>query len=267
MDAWASLRQFTQARIAQGKSGCSTPTAALLEFQIAHAAARDAVLEPWHTRPFAQELESLGVPVLNLETQASTRPQYLLRPDFGRRLNAESRQSLLSAAPEPVDVAIIMTNGLSSTALNQHGLGLLQALRSALSRQGLTTAPVSLVANGRVALSDEIGELLNARLAIMLVGERPGLSAADSMGIYLTYGPRVGRTDADRNCISNIRPPEGLSYAEAADKATYLVMRALQEQYSGVALKDDMPNASWLVDASPPAEPCLTLDDGAGSEG
>lgn len=256
MDHWQLLRQFTPARIAQGKSGCGVPTAALLDFQIAHAAARDAVLEPWDTAPLGAALGAMGLATVMLETRVSSRPMYLLRPDLGRCLSEDSRALLLASAssvpPAPVDVAIMVTNGLSSTAVTRHGYGLLEALTDTLTGQGLSIGPVCLVPNGRVALADEIGELLGARLSLMVVGERPGLSAADSLGIYLTFDPRVGRSDADRNCISNIRPPEGLGYGEAAAKTAYLALKALAGGFSGVALKDDM-EPSALLPAGKPA--------------
>lgn len=242
MDAWHSLRQFTQARIAQGRSGSSLPTAAWLEFQLAHAAARDAVLQAWDVDGFKEGIRQAGLQFLALNTRAASRDVYLQRPDLGRCLDDDSRAALESSGRPTVDVALIISNGLSSTAIDRHGLALLRALVASLLKHRLSYSPVCIVPNGRVALSDEIGALLQTRLAIIVVGERPGLSAADSLGAYLTYAPQCGRTDADRNCLSNIRPPEGLGYAEAAIKLTYLASKALQGGYSGVALKDDMAN-------------------------
>ncbi|WP_026601579.1 ethanolamine ammonia-lyase subunit EutC [Methylomonas sp. 11b] len=243
-DPWITLRQFTQARIAQGRVGCSLPTKALLDFQLAHASARDAVQQVWDVTAFAGEVEKLGVESLILTTPVSSRPQYLQRPDLGRCLTKSGHEILEARATQAIDVALIVSNGLSSTAVDEHGLALLQAVVTAYVERGLRLGPICLVSNGRVALADEIGALLNARLAVIIVGERPGLSAADSLGMYLTYAPKPGNTDAERNCISNIRPPAGLSYNAAAAKLAYLSEQALQRGLSGVVLKDDMPEQS-----------------------
>jgi ethanolamine ammonia-lyase small subunit len=242
MDAWSTLRQFTQARIAQGRAGCGLTTAALLEFQLAHAAARDAVLTEWDARSCEETLRQAGLPTLLLETRAESRTDYLLRPDHGRLLSPDSRERLEGLGKVAADVALILSNGLSSTAVVEHGVNLVLAITAALSEQRLTLSPICLVPNGRVALADEIGAQLGARLAIIIVGERPGLSAADSLGLYLTHAPRQGRSDADRNCLSNIRPPLGLSYQTAARKLAYLTLKSLAVGYSGVMLKDDMPD-------------------------
>lgn len=242
-DPWFALRRFTQARIGQGRAGCGTPTSAQLDFQLAHAMARDAVHQPWAIEGFAESVTTLGLDTLMLATPITSREQYLQRPDQGRRLNEQSRERLRSYGTKACDVALIVSNGLSSSAVHNHGLPLLEAIAAAYANNSLTIGPICLVPNGRVALADEIGSLLNARLSLMIVGERPGLSAADSLGAYLTYAPRIGNTDAERNCLSNIRPPNGLSYREAAAKLTYLGRQALQCGFSGVALKDDMPTS------------------------
>lgn len=241
-DPWHTLRRFTQARIAQGSSGCGLPTAALLDFQLAHAAARDAVHQPWDVDHFLAGVKNLGLEALCMSTAVTNRAEYLQRPDKGRCLDEASHQRLDSFNSDPIDVALIMSNGLSSAAMDNHGLALLQAITVVYQCSSLRLGPICLVPDGRVALAGEIGELLNARLSVIIVGERPGLSAADSLGTYLTYAPRVGNTDAERNCISNICPPDGLSYQAAAIKLAYLSHQALQRGYSGVALKDDMPN-------------------------
>ncbi len=240
-DPWFTLRQFTQARIAQGRAGCSLPTSALLDFQLAHASARDTVHHAWDIAGFAGGLEQLGLEPLILATPVVSREQYLQRPDLGRRLAQSSRESLATRASQTIDIALIVSNGLSSTAVDAHGLALLQTVVAVYTERGLRIGPICLVANARVALADEIGALLNARLAVIIVGERPGLSAADSLGMYLTYAPKPGNTDAERNCISNIRPPAGLSFSAAAIKMAYLSEQALRCGFSGVALKDDMP--------------------------
>jgi ethanolamine ammonia-lyase small subunit len=244
-DPWFSLRRFTQARIGQGRAGCATPTSALLEFQLAHAMARDAVHQPWRAGSFAEAMAERGLQPLKLATPIANREDYLQRPDLGRCLDQASREYLLTLPVQTADVALIISNGLSSTAVDKHGLALLEAIAGAYSRCQLSFGPVCLVPNARVALADEIGALLNASISVIIVGERPGLSAADSLGVYLTYAPRIGNTDAKRNCLSNIRPPEGLSYQAAAAKLAYLTRQSLQRGFSGVALKDDMPD-HWL---------------------
>lgn len=239
-DPWLALRRFTQARIALGRAGHAVPTPVLLDFQLAHAEARDAVHFSWDSDTFAGRVRNLGEEVLILDTPVRSRDEYLRRPDLGRVLAEASKNRLRSFNAAEEDVALIVTNGLSSTAVERHGIPLLQAIVNGYRSRQIRIAPVSLVANGRVALSDDIGSILAARVAVIIVGERPGLSAADSLGIYLTYAPQPGNSDAVRNCISNIRPPEGLSYEAAAAKLLYLTEEAMRRGISGVALKDEM---------------------------
>jgi ethanolamine ammonia-lyase small subunit len=239
-DPWEALRRFTQARIALGRSGHALPTEALLDFQLAHARARDAVHLPWDIEGFAARVRAFGAGCLILDTPVADRGEYLRRPDLGRRLTDAARTHLAGAAAESLDVALAVTNGLSSTAVERHGLPLLRTILKRYRARGLRVGPVCAAANGRVALSDDIGGALNARVAVIVVGERPGLSAADSLGLYLTYAPRVGNTDAQRNCISNIRPPEGLAYEAATAKLVYLTEEAIRRRLSGVGLKDEM---------------------------
>ena len=239
-DSWIALRRFTQARIALGRAGHAVPTQVLLDFQLAHAQARDAVQLPWDLGAFSEELRALGEEVLILETPPASREEYLRRPDLGRVLTDASRAVLGAARGGAPDLALIVTNGLSSTALKRHGIPLLREILRRCRERGLELAPLSLVANGRVALLDQVGSALGARCAAIVVGERPGLSAADSLGIYLTFAPAPGNSDAQRNCISNIRPPEGLDYQSAAAKLLYLTEEALRRGVSGVALKDEM---------------------------
>jgi ethanolamine ammonia-lyase small subunit len=241
-DPWVALREFTQARIALGRAGHAVPTEALLDFQLAHAEARDAVHFPWDIEAFAGQVRGLGAEALVLDTPVGSRSEYLRRPDLGRVLTEASRARLRDLHTKAADVALIVTNGLSSTAVERHGIPLLQAIINGCHAKGFSLAPVSLVANGRVALLDDIGGMLAARVAAIVVGERPGLSAADSLGIYLTFEPRPGKTDADRNCISNIRPPEGMGYETAAAKLLYLTGEAMRRGISGVALKDENPD-------------------------
>jgi ethanolamine ammonia-lyase small subunit len=237
-DQWLSLRRFTQARIALGRVGHALPTKALLDFQLAHAQARDAVHLPWDIESFAEQVRDNGAEALILETPVADRGDYLRRPDLGRILTEESRSRLRDLDVATPDLALIVTNGLSSTAVRLHGIGLLQEMLAGLRQRHYSIAPVCLVANGRVALLDDIGSALAAQMAIIIVGERPGLSSPDSLGIYLTYAPQPGNNDAQRNCISNIRPPEGLSYQGAAAKLLHLVGEAMARRISGVALKD-----------------------------
>jgi ethanolamine ammonia-lyase small subunit len=239
-DSWVALRRFTQARIALGRAGHAVPTRVLLDFQLAHAQARDAVHFPWDIDAFAGQVRGLGEEVLILDTPVGSRAEYLRRPDLGRVLTEGARTRLRDFDASEADVALIVTNGLSSTAVERHGIPLVQAIVNSYRTRHIRIAPVSLVANGRVALSDDIGSVLAARVAVIVVGERPGLSAADSLGIYLTFAPQPGNTDAERNCISNIRPPEGLSYEAAAAKLLYLTEEAMRRGISGVALKDEM---------------------------
>jgi ethanolamine ammonia-lyase small subunit len=238
-DSWLALRRFSQARIALGRAGHAVPTPVQLDFQMAHAQARDAVHFSWNMDAFAAQVRNLGENILVLDTPVGSRSEYLRRPDQGRVLTEESRLRLRSLEAAHSDVALIVTNGLSSTAVERHGIPLLQAIVEGCRSRQISISPVCLVANGRVALSDDIGSLLASRVAVIIVGERPGLSSADSLGIYLTYAPQPGNCDAQRNCISNIRPPDGMGYEAAAAKLLYLTGEAIRRGISGVALKDD----------------------------
>lgn len=238
-DSWVALRRFTQARIALGRAGHAVPTRALLDFQLAHAQARDAVHFSWYMDAFAGQVRNLGEEVLVLDTPVCSRSEYLRRPDLGQVLTEESRSLLISFEAGQADVALIVTNGLSSTAVERHGIPLLKAILKEYRSRQISIAPVCLVANGRVALSDDIGSQLAARVAVIIVGERPGLSSADSLGVYLTFAPQPGNCDAQRNCISNIHPPDGMDYEAAAAKLLYLTGEALRRGISGVMLKDE----------------------------
>ncbi len=244
---WQALRSLTAARIALGRAGVSLPTAAQLDFQLAHARARDAVHLPLDTVALAQTL-SADAPEqpapLQLASAAPDRWTYLQRPDLGRQLNAESQQRL-QALPLPArryDLALLVVDGLSALAITRHASPLIRALRLRLATEDWSLAPTTIVAQGRVAIGDAVGQLLNAKTVVVLVGERPGLSAPDSMGLYLTWEPRIGLTDAARNCISNVRP-EGLSYTEAAYRLHTLLSESRRRQLSGVDLKDETVEA------------------------
>jgi len=235
-DPWQALRRFTAARIALGRAGASLPTAALLQIGLAHAQARDAVHEPAHQAQMQQLLESHGFEVIAVHSAALDRQQYLRRPDLGRRLDDESRARLRARARLPgPDLVLVVADGLSSLARLRHALPLLQALRRELG--ALRLGPVVVAELARVALGDEIGELLGARALAILLGERPGLSAPDSLGIYFTHAPALGRTDAQRNCISNVRPG-GLDAAQAARRLLHLVDGARLLGRSGIELKE-----------------------------
>jgi ethanolamine ammonia-lyase small subunit len=241
-DPWHGLRQWTPARIALGRAGDSLPTRTLLELGLAQARARDAVHEPAHTADLLERLGALGWDALAVHSAAADRRQYLLRPDLGRRLDEPSRARLQArAGTDAPDVGFVIADGLSSQATRRHALPLLEnllALAPAGAPPRWRPGPLVVAELARVALGDEIGERLRARQVVILIGERPGLSAPDSMGIYLTHAPRVGRTDAERNCISNVRP-EGLGYAAAARRLAFLMDGARRLGASGLVLKDD----------------------------
>lgn len=242
---WQALRRFTAARIALGRAGTSLPTAAHLEFQLAHARARDAVHLPFDAAGVAAAIEALGLATLRLHSATADRHTYLQRPDLGRRLDAASRGQLqaLRVEPPPADLAFVVTDGLSALAVHAHAAALIAATGARLAPLGWRLAPVVLVHHGRVAIGDEIGELLGAGLVAVLIGERPGLSSPDSLGVYLTASPRVGLTDASRNCISNVRPA-GLAIEAAADKLVYLLTQARARGLTGVGLKDEADAAA-----------------------
>lgn len=238
---WLELRRLTPARIALGRTGTSLPTRAQLDFQFAHAQARDAVHLAFDHAEISSQLSERGREALLLHSAAPDRDSYLQRPDLGRKLNDESAQALrdyASAHPGGVDLVIVVADGLSALAVHRHTLPFLTRLEEQMSGDGWSVAPVVLVEQGRVAIGDEIGQLLGAKMLVMLIGERPGLSSPDSLGLYFTYAPKVGLTDAYRNCISNVRL-EGLSYGMAAHRLLYLMREACRRQLSGVNLKDE----------------------------
>ena len=251
IDPWHPLRAHTAARIALGRSGGSLPTREQLDFRLAHARARDAVLSPFDADALAAELRELGAEVLTAESAARDRAEFLQRPDLGRRLGHPSRAHLVEhAADQPrCDLAIIISDGLSTFAANTQSKPVLAALLPLLRESNWSLAPLVVIRQARVALQDEVGEIFRATISLMLIGERPGLGSADSLGAYFTFGPAIGRTDADRNCISNIRPG-GLVPADAAVKLHYLLEQSRRLALSGVALKDD---SSLLPSGTPPA--------------
>lgn len=239
-DPWQALRSRTPARIALGRAGSSLPSAEVLRFGLAHAQARDAVHCALDEAALARELNDAGFLTCHARSMASDRHAYLRRPDLGRRLDDDDRRTL-EQAPPAAELAIVVADGLSAVAVQRHALPVLQHLRERFATDW-TRTPVVIVRQGRVALGDEVGEALGARLVAVLIGERPGLSSPDSLGIYLTYAPRRGRMDSERNCISNVRPG-GLAYEAAAHKLAYLLRAALRLRLSGVQLKEDAATA------------------------
>ncbi|MGN8139108.1 ethanolamine ammonia-lyase subunit EutC [Paraburkholderia sp. 22099] len=233
---WNALRQFTNARIALGRAGNSLPTAPLLAFNLSHAQARDAVHHPLDTDVLHEQLRAQNFKTLDVHSAAPDREHYLRRPDLGRRLSDESREALKQLTVDSPEVVFVIADGLSAFAASKQSIPLLQAVCTKLTDWKI--GPVVVARQARVALGDEIGELLGAKLVVMLIGERPGLSSPDSLGIYLTYAPKVGCSDAQRNCISNVRP-EGLDYPAAAHKLHYLLMHARRLGVTGIGLKDD----------------------------
>jgi ethanolamine ammonia-lyase small subunit len=236
---WAGLRRHTAARIALGRAGVSVPTGAHLAFQQAHAEARDAVHAPLDADALLAGLRALGEAPLQVQSQAADRATYLQRPDLGRRLNEASVAALTALRAAEADLAFVLADGLSALALQRQALPLFTALRERLLAEGgWTWTPPVVATQARVALGDEVGALLNARCVVVLIGERPGLSAPDSLGLYFSWAPRPGLVDAQRNCISNVRP-EGLPPAAAAAKLHALLREARTRQLSGVELKDE----------------------------
>jgi ethanolamine ammonia-lyase small subunit len=241
-DPWDAWRDATRARVALGRAGAALPTSALLAFELDHARARDAVHRTLDVDALDADLRALGLATLRVASAAGDRATYLLRPDLGRRLDDASRETLQRRQADACDAVFIVADGLSALAVQRHAVPVLAATLPLLA--GLAIGPVVIAEQARVALGDEIASSLNARIVIVAIGERPGLTSPDSLGLYLTFSPRVGRHDAERNCISNVRP-EGLAPADAATRLAWLVHVSLRSAISGVALKDD----SRLVDA------------------
>jgi ethanolamine ammonia-lyase small subunit len=244
-DPWARMRAATPARIALPRAGAAIATPAHLAFQLAHARARDAVHAPFDPAPLSEGLRERGLTALNLHSAAADRAAYLARPDLGRRLDAASYRAV-EAAPRGCDLAFVIADGLSAQAIASHALPLIDKALPALRRDRWQIGPVAVVEQGRVAIGDEIGEILRTALVCVLIGERPGLTSPDSLGAYLTWQPRVGRTDAERNCLSNIRPA-GMAYDEASRRLTYLCGQARLRQSTGVMLKDETPSNPFLA--------------------
>jgi ethanolamine ammonia-lyase small subunit len=236
---WNALRSATSARIALGRAGGSLPTREWLNFQSARAAARDAVHFPFDAEQIANEFASIGAESIVVDSAAADRGSYLKRPDFGRQLDDRSRLALQNLHFDtPIDLVIVVTDGLSAIAVHRQSRPLLQLLLPKLHDDSWHVAPLIIARFGRVAIEDEIGQLVGAQLALILIGERPGLGSPDSLGAYLVYTPMSGNTDANRNCVSNIRP-EGLPLEAAMETILYLLNEARRRRLSGVQLKDE----------------------------
>lgn len=236
-DAWSTLRALTTARIGLARSGASLATAPLLDFRLAHARARDAVNQTADFSALVAAVTGFDLPVLIVDSAASDRPTYLARPDLGRQLAKAGRVTLAPHAAA-ADLVIVVADGLSAQAVERHAAPLLQTLLPIVKAAQWNLAPLVLVRQGRVAIGDEVAAALGARAVVVLIGERPGLSAPDSLGAYVTWHPTPATTDADRNCISNIRP-EGVRYPAAASRLAYLLREMRRRGLSGVGLKDE----------------------------
>jgi ethanolamine ammonia-lyase small subunit len=236
-ELWAGLRRLTAARIGLARTGAALSTSPLLEFRLAHARARDAVLEPLDEVMLARDLAVLGAEILSLSSAAPDRQTYLMRPDLGRRF-APQCGDMLAAHRGDYDAVFVVVDGLSARAVEAHAASLLAATLPTLRAEGWRLGPLVIVRHGRVAIGDAVAAALGAKCAVALIGERPGLSAPDSMGAYLTWQPDAATTDANRNCISNIRP-EGIDYEAAAHKLVHLLRAMRDRGLSGVALKDE----------------------------
>ncbi|MEI9944689.1 MAG: ethanolamine ammonia-lyase subunit EutC [Chitinophagaceae bacterium] len=237
-DTWQSLKTFTNARIALGRTGVAMPLKEVLALKLSHTLARDAVYSLLDIDTLIISLNQFQLPAVVVKSSATDRSIYLQRPDYGRHLDIFSHKKLKEKGVTVVDVVIILADGLSATAVNEQAVPLLEKLIPLLKKLNLSIAPVILAEQARVALADSIGSLLKARLSLILIGERPGLSSPHSMGAYITYQPFPGLTDESRNCISNIQP-EGLGYHEAAEKIVELIQAALQLKMSGIHLKEE----------------------------
>jgi ethanolamine ammonia-lyase small subunit len=236
---FASLKSFTTARIALGRNGTSVPLKESLGFKLAHANARDAVYSTLDIHNLLAHLRLLHLPVLLAQSKVQNRQEFLQRPDLGRQLDEVSFEQLKNYSSDNFDIAFIIGDGLSATAVNAHAFELLKLLVPKFTSAGMTIAPFIVAKNARVALGDGVGELMKARLTIVIIGERPGLSSPDSLSAYITYSPKIGTTDEARNCISNING-QGLGYEAASSKIFYLVQQAFQRKTTGVELKEEM---------------------------
>ncbi|MEJ6079654.1 ethanolamine ammonia-lyase subunit EutC [Vibrio sp. 1-Bac 57] len=265
-DPWEKLRQFTNARIGLGRVGTSLPTSELLRFQLSHAQAIDAVHVPLDVDKLCEQFAESEIlkpylPIQKLHSKARDRMEYLQRPDLGRQLDEKSISSLQPTSGERYDLVFVLADGLSSYAISHHAKNFVELFIRRLNEESnkkLNIAPICVVQQGRVAVGDDVCEALNAKQVVLLIGERPGLSSPDSMGMYLTWNAKRGIEDSLRNCISNIRP-EGLKYQAAVHKGHYLLTESLRLELTGVNLKDRSEDS--LLDNTEQQHFCLTSDN------
>jgi ethanolamine ammonia-lyase small subunit len=240
-DQWEKLKQFTDARIALGRAGCSIPTRALLEFQLSHAQAKDAVYQDMDVFHLSEQLQQQQLPSIHVQSNAANKEIYLKRPDLGRQLSSQSKDVLIkeyAENPQQYDVCIVVGDGLSARAIEANAVAFIATLSEQIQQEKWSLAPIALATGSRVALGDEVAEIFKASMLVMLIGERPGLSSPDSMGIYYTWNAYSGCLDAKRNCISNVRPA-GLSIPVAVQRLIALMKKSKQLGFSGVNLKDE----------------------------
>ncbi len=253
-DPWENLKLFTDARIAMGRTGSSVLTDDYLKFSLAHARARDTINQPFKRDKIADELKQMGLDTIYVESSAISRSIFIRRPDLGRKLSFESRERLKKLNYPGSDVLLVIGDGLSSKAVHKQAVPLIRHFLPYMEELGLSVAPVVLANQSRVALGDDIAEMMHCGLVAILIGERPGLSSPDSLGVYITYKPYLGRLESERNCISNIRP-EGLNYEKAAFKMAWLIEAAYDLGVSGTALKDESEDPSCYRQLKPHKSP------------
>lgn len=249
-DNWQELRKFTDARIALGHTGASLPTKEMLKFSLSHASARDSVHMPFQAQMISQQLDEIGLTSVNVYSQASNRQIYLTRPDLGRLLSLSSEESLASLPSDDYDLTLIVADGLSSKAVHKNVTPFIQELKKYLPQLNFKLSPVVIAEQARVGLGDAVGGIVKPRFVAILIGERPGLSSPDSLSVYLTYRPAIGRLESERNCISNIRP-EGLSYEKAAFKLAWLLEHASLKKCTGIELKDNSEDSNTYLAIRP----------------
>ncbi|MFT6029908.1 MAG: ethanolamine ammonia-lyase small subunit [Oleiphilaceae bacterium] len=245
---WQVLKKYTQARIGLGRAGISQSTKDHLDFQLAHAYAQDAVKTPLDWLKLEQSFVKFNIPILTLHSKAKNRDSYLQRPDLGRRLDLESLEKLKAWQVDqdsPIDVCLVIADGLSTKAIEMQSGNMIKNTLQNLEHAGFSCPLICFVKQARVAIGDEVAECLNAKMVVVMIGERPGLSSPNSLGVYFTYQPRIGFSDAQRNCLSNIRA-EGLSYNEACHRLIWLIKQASIKQLSGVKMKDESPSIEQI---------------------
>ena len=246
-DAWQFLQNYTPARIARGRAGHSIPTSELLKFQADHAQARDAVYSKLAISELANSIhKAFDLQVFTIKSEIKNRTQYLQRPDLGRTLCQQSREELMGVNYSESGICFVIADGLSAQAINQNALPVLANLIPKIKEINWKIAPICIVEQGRVAIADEIGFLLKSEIVVIFIGERPGLTSPDSMGVYITFRPFVGMTDDSRNCISNIRL-EGMNFNLATEKILYLLLEMKTKKLSGVTLKDEYDKSLTLI--------------------